>query len=143
MNKLQIRDELGSRVQLRTRWVDEDNQGVLNNAVYLTLMEEARFAYFSKLGQLSDNQFPFVLAQVETRFVAPGRGGADVMVELATTHLGRSSFQQEYRIRDADSGDVWCEARALLVLWDNESRAKMEMPSAFREAIAGLEGLPR
>jgi len=29
------------RARCRTRWSDEDSQGVLNNAVYLTLLEEA------------------------------------------------------------------------------------------------------
>ena len=140
MNKLQIRDELGTHVALRTRWSDEDNQGVLNNAVYLTLMEEARHAYFTRLGLLAENQFPFVLAQVETRFVAPGRGGVDIVVELATVQLGRSSFQQEYRVRETASGAIWCEARALLVAWDNEARAKCEMSSEFRSAIERHEG---
>ena len=37
-------------VKQRTRWCDEDNQNVLNNAVYMTLLEEARVAYFLQLG---------------------------------------------------------------------------------------------
>jgi len=87
------------RARVHTRWSDEDNQDVLNNAVYMTLMEEARHAYFSSLGLLDGNRFPFLLAQCNVRFVAPGRGGVDLLVETATVHLGTSSFLQAYRMR--------------------------------------------
>ena len=59
------------RCKARTRWSDEDNQNVLNNAVYMTLLEEGRHAYFERLGLLELNHFPFVLAQTNIRFVAP------------------------------------------------------------------------
>lgn len=124
-------------VRLRTRWSDEDNQAVLNNAVYLTLMEEARFAFFSGLGLLGENRFPFLLAQANVVFQAPGRGGAEVVVELTTTHLGTSSFRQAYRVRDAASGKVWCEAEARLVSYDPASGAKRPMDPAFRAALGG------
>jgi acyl-CoA thioester hydrolase len=122
-------------VRLRTRWSDEDNQAVLNNAVYLTLMEEARLAFFTRLGLLDENRFPFLLAQANVAFEAPGRGGAEVVVELSTVHLGTSSFTQAYRVRDAASGATWCEAEARLVCYDPESGAKRPMEPAFRAAL--------
>jgi len=129
------------RATLRTRWSDEDNQNVLNNAVYLTLFEEARHRYFGDLGLLDGNHFPFVLAQTNVVFVAPGRGGVDVVVEATTRHLGASSFTQAYRVRSASSGETWCEAEARLVAWDNERRAKGSMSATFRERVAAFEGL--
>ena len=38
------------------RWVDIDSWNVLNNAVYLTLMEQARYEYFAALDLLRDGQ---------------------------------------------------------------------------------------
>lgn len=134
-------ETLRFRATLHTRWVDEDNQAVLNNAIYLTLMEEGRHAYFSELGLMEDGQFPFVLAAANMLFVAPGRGGAEVLLEMGTVHLGRSSFEQVYRVRDADSGDVWCEARHRLVAWDNTTKQKTQMTSEFRQKVAEFEGL--
>jgi len=123
------------RARLTTRWSDEDNQGVLNNAVYLTLFEEARLRYFTGLGQIAANQFPFLLAQTNVVFVAPGSGGREVIVELGTTHLGTTSLAQAYRVRDAESGDVWCEAETRLVGWDGEKRTKAAWSPEFRAAI--------
>ena len=129
------------RPRLRTRWSDEDNQSVLNNAVYMTLFEEARHAYFERLGLLDGNQFPFLLAQTNVRFLAPGRGGVEVEVELITTRLGSSSFDQAYRIREVQGGRVWCEAEAVLVTFDPTSARSTPMGAAFRAAVSGFEGL--
>lgn len=129
------------RVRLRTRWSDEDNQRVLNNAVYLTLLEEARHAYFGGLGLLAANQFPFVLAQTNARFLAPGHGGVEVEVALATLALSRSSFVQAYRVLELERRLVLCEAEALLVAWDNARMQKAEIAPLFRSAVSAYEGL--
>lgn len=135
-------ERLRFRVRLRTRWSDEDNQGLLNNAVYLTLMEEGRLAYFTQLQLMEDwNRFQFVLLQCNARFLAPGYGGREVELELGTTHLGSSSFRQAYRVREAASGTVWCEAEAVMVAWDNHRQGKKTMEQGFRAAIARWEGL--
>jgi acyl-CoA thioester hydrolase len=130
------------RVRLRTRWSDEDSQRVLNNAVYLTLFEEARLAYFTQLGFVRLNQFPFLLAQTNVVFVAPGRGGVEVELAARTTALGTTSFTQCYRVLEAASGTLWAEAEARLVLYDPATGAKRPMEPAFRRALAQLEGLP-
>ncbi len=130
------------RAHCRTRWSDEDKQGVLNNAVYLTLLEEARFQYFNHLGQIGIHKhFTFVLGQVLVRFLAPGRGPAEVDVDIATVHLGNRSFRQAYRIQDAEEGTLWAEAEAEMVIWDGKNRTSAPMPELFRQAIASFEEL--
>ncbi len=120
--------------RLATRWCEEDNQGILNNAAYLTLFEEARLAWCRALDLMEGGSFPFVLAQANVRFVAPGRGGAEVDVALETAHVGNSSFVQRYRVTDAATGAVWSEAEALLVCVD-AAGAKRPMSSGFRERV--------
>ena len=127
------------RVTLATRWSDEDNHSVLNNAVYMSLCEEARLAYFRRLGLLEDNQFPFLLGQTNIRFVRPGRGGRPVVVEAATTRIGNKSFDQAYRIRDEASGEVLAEAVATLVGFDGVAGRSVALSDSFRAAIASME----
>ncbi|QDU83459.1 Thioesterase superfamily protein [Planctomycetes bacterium Pla163] len=126
------------RTRLRTRWVDEDNQGVLNNAVQLTLLEEARLAYFGELGLMDGAHFPFVLAQCNLRFVSPGRGATEVDVALTTVHVGTSSLRQVARVSDT-AGVTWLEADVLLVGWDNATRAKRPFDEHFRTAVLAFE----
>ena len=131
-------DRMRFRARAHTRWSDEDNQGVLNNAVYLTLFEEARHAYFGSLGLLAENRFPFLLAHCNVQFLAPGRGGVDVEIDVATTRLGVTSFEQAYRVRHGD--EVWCEAVARLVCVDARTQAKVPIAAAFRAALVAREG---
>ncbi|MFN0243513.1 MAG: acyl-CoA thioesterase [Planctomycetota bacterium] len=132
--------QLRFRARVRTRWCDEDVQRVVNNAVYLTLLEEARFAYFDHLGLMEGRYFPFVLAQTNVLFVAPSLGNRDVDVEMATVSIGRTSFEQVYRVRDVASGRILCEARARLVGWDTERSEKRVLDEKFRAAVWGCEG---
>jgi acyl-CoA thioesterase FadM len=128
---------LSFRTRLATRWSDEDNQQVLNNAVYLTLFEEARYRYFAS--HLARNQFPFLLAQTNVVFVSPGRGGVEVELECGTTHVGNTSFTQAYRVRDAESGRVLCEGEARLVCYDAASGEKRPLGDVVRAAITARE----
>lgn len=121
--------------ELSTRWCEEDAHGILNNAVYLTLMEEARYAQLSAHGALAGSLFPFVLAQANVHFVRPGAGGARVLVDLATLSVGTTSFRQAYCIRECEGGEVWCRAEALLVCVD-EAGAKTPVPPPLLEALA-------
>lgn len=124
-----------------TRWSDEDLQGVLNNAVYATLCEEARYRYFEKLRLLgADRHFPFVLMQSNIRFLSPGKGATEVEVSVRTLQLGSRSFRQAYRVREIATGTVWAEAEAVLVLWDPVARKSAGIPVEFRRAVAELEG---
>ena len=130
------RDGFPRTVRLRARWSDEDNHGVLNNAVFLTLMEEARHACFAELGAMDGPRFPFVLAQANVAYLRPGRGGCDVDVDVVTLRVGARSFTQAYRIR-GPGGDVWCEAEAVLVAVDGAGAAR-PLPPALRSAAAAL-----
>jgi acyl-CoA thioesterase FadM len=103
--------------------------------VYLTLLEETRHRYFGDLGLLEDNKFPFVLAQTNIAFLSPGRGGVDVVVEAATTHVGQTSFTQAYRVIEATSGVVWCEAEARLVAWDPIQRRRAALSEKLRARV--------
>lgn len=124
-------------LETSTRWSDEDNQGVLNNAVYMTLFEEARLAFCRMAGVLEDNHFPFLLAETTVRFVRPGRGGVPVRVELSTLEIGRSSFHHGYRVR-GDDGEVWAEAKAVLVCYDPKTMESRPIPEDLRDALEAM-----
>src|SRR5205809_1063168 len=120
------------RFQFKTRtlWKDEDAQRVLNNSVYLTLFEEARLAYFGKRGLNllpTDQRFPFTLLNTFIRFVKPGIGGRDILVQIKTVDLKKSAFTQEYKVIDEETQTVWCEGRAVLVAWDVDKKCKIKM----------------
>lgn len=102
------------------RWVDVDSAGVVNNATYLSLMEQSRYQYFQHLGLLTDHTVPFLLAEATVKFQRPGRLGMKVEVAAMVRSLGTSSFHMDYEVRAAD--EVLVTASAVLVFVDAAMR---------------------
>ena len=120
------------------RWNDADLQGVVNNAVYMTVVEQARFAYFGGLGLLRGTAFPFLLGTSTIRFVRPARPGMVVDVEARVVRLGTKSFDMTYGI--SHDGITLAEARATLV-WVDEAHRSIPIPADARRTLAEHEEL--
>ncbi|MGE3171316.1 MAG: acyl-CoA thioesterase [Planctomycetota bacterium] len=121
------------------RWVDVDSEAVVNHAVYLSLMEQARFAYFEQLGLLGGGNIPFVMAEVSVRFLRPGRLRMDVVTAARVHRLGRTSFAMDFEVRA--EGEVLATSSATLVYVDGGLRP-VEIAPIARERIAAFEGIP-
>ena len=120
------------------RWVDVDSEGVVNNAVYLSLMEQARFLYFEQLGLLERQRVEFVLAEATVRFHRPGRLGMQTRVAAATIQLGTTSFRMGYEVL-ADNM-VLASGEVALVYVDSDLKPR-PIPDAARAAISAFEGI--
>jgi acyl-CoA thioester hydrolase len=118
------------------RWADVDSAGIVNNAAFLSLIEQARYLYFEHLGLLPDHRVPFVLAEARVKFLRPGRLGMKTQVSARTSSLGTSSFQMEYEVRAED--DVLAAGQAVLVFVDAAMRSR-PIPDEVRAAIAQFE----
>ena len=74
------------------RWDDLDAFGHVNNAVYLTYAQEARFAWSGIL--------EMVVARAEVDFIAPIYDGDTFLdIELWVSGIGNSSFTMTYEIK--------------------------------------------
>ena len=120
------------------RWVDVDSAGVINNAVFLSLMEQARFLYFQHLGLLQRHEVPFVLAETTVKFERPGRLGMNVEVAVRTRSLGSTSLQMDYEVRGDEQ--ALATSRAVLVFVDAAMRPA-PVPEEWRAAIQQFEEL--
>jgi acyl-CoA thioester hydrolase len=112
----------------RVRFRDCDAMGHVNNAVYSTYLEEAR------IGVLGD-LIGFILARVEIDFRSELRNGEDVEVRTRCSRIGTKSFALEHVI-SAD-GRVVAEARSVLVSYDYELGASIEVPAELRARLQG------
>ncbi len=120
------------------RWSDGDLQGVVNNAVYLTAFEEARFGYFRSLDALRGTSFPFLLGSTSLRFLRPGRVGSTVTVAARVTRLGNASFDMRYEVDDSQGRLVDGEAT---LVWVDASLRSTPIPDEVRLGIAAREGI--
>lgn len=115
----------------RVRFRDVDSLGHVNNAVFLTYLEEARIGYLLPMGADAANM---ILARVEIDFRAPLRTGDELEIGVRPVNVGSKSFELEYEVRA--SGTVAAEAKTVIVSFDYETGRSVEVPQAWREALA-------
>ena len=76
-------------IPIEVRFRDLDALNHVNNAVYFTYMEHARFAYLRHLGLFSDDASDtgMILAEATCAFKAPIAFGQGVVVRVRATDL--------------------------------------------------------
>jgi acyl-CoA thioester hydrolase len=113
------------------RFRDVDALGHVNNAVFLTYLEEARIGFLQPMGADATGM---ILARVEIDFRAPLRMGDEIEIGVRPLDVGTKSFELEYEVRTGDT--VAAEARTVLVSFDYDTGLSVEVPQAWREALA-------
>ncbi len=116
---------------VNVRWRDSDALGHVNNAVYLTYLEEARDAFY--LRTMGDPIY--VIVRLEIDFRAEVRyADRTVRVEIAVERLGTTSLTTSETLRTA-AGEIAAEARVVTVRWDPDSRAAVPFSDEQRAGL--------
>ncbi len=125
---------------LEVRWRDLDALGHVNNAVYFTYLEQARFQYLRELGLIPSDPFGIgmILAEARCQFKSPLELGERVTIHTRVSELRNSSFIFEYRIEGED-GRVAATARSVQVCYDYQNQRSVPIPDKWREAITAYE----
>src|SRR5512136_1453397 len=107
-----------ARCPVEVRFRDCDPMGHVNNAVYLTYLELARFEYWktAEIGRLG-GEVSYIIARVEIDFRAPATTGDVLDIGICVTRLGRSSFSMAYEMRGPDRRVV-ATAKSVQVAYD-------------------------
>jgi acyl-CoA thioester hydrolase len=125
--------EFGFTHTVDVRYQDYDMLGHVNNAVYLTYLEDARSAYFSQRLGLSFGDIDMVVAHLEVDFRAAIEDADEVDVAIAVTDVGDTSFTMRYEVRDG--GTVALEGESVQVTVDPGSGESRPVPEEWRDAF--------
>ncbi len=127
---------------IEVRFRDCDAMGHVNNAVYLTYLEQARFAYWKAagIGRLAGD-VSYIIARVEIDFRAPATTGEALDVAIAVTRLGRASFTMVYEIRNP-VGRLVATATSVQAAYDYAAGRTVPLPDAIKQRIRDFEGVP-
>jgi acyl-CoA thioester hydrolase len=140
---MDTRAEPGStvnEVRLPIRWRDLDAYGHVNNAVYLTYLEECRDGCVAAvLGPIADT-WDFVLAHVSIDYRSELRleDGA-VVVRCRIESFGRSSVRTREEIRKLD-GSLAAEAASVVVPRAPDGSGSRTLTDEERAALAHATG---
>lgn len=124
---------------VEVRFRDCDMMGHVNNAVYLTYLETARFAYWKAAGlDRIEGEISYIMARVEIDYRAPAEFGEVLDVALGVTGIGRSSFAIGYEIR-GQGGRLVAEAKSVQVTYDYRAGKSVPVPDAIHRRISEFE----
>ena len=109
------------------RWDDLDAMGHVNNATYLTYIQETRFLWLSNL--------EMVVARAEVDFLEPIYvGGRFVDVTLWVESIGNSSFVLAYEVM-GDNGVVHAKVKTVQVTISPETKKSRPLKDSEREFL--------
>ena len=129
---------------IEVRYGDLDPQGHLNNAKYLTFMEQARVNYFKHLGLWDGESFleiGFILADIRITFRKSVQFGQAVRVGTRVTRIGNKSLEMTYRMEDAVHDELLADGSSVLVAYDYQKLCSVPISEDWRRVIVGYEGI--
>lgn len=130
--------------RLQVRFRDCDPLGHVNNAVYLTYLEQARFNLWkAQLGfqaraaaDLGPRGLGFILARVEFDYRAQAKYGDDLDVKIRLDAFGRTSFTYAYEIVNAATGELVATAKTIQVRFDFDAQKPAPLDEAFKAQLS-------
>ncbi|MBT3390168.1 MAG: acyl-CoA thioesterase [Chloroflexi bacterium] len=129
---------------ITVRYGDLDPQGHVNNARYLTYLEQARVGYARQLGLWDGGSFfdfGMIMADAHLTFKAPILWGQSLRVGMCITRLGNKSMESIYSIENAQSQQIFAEGASVLVAYDYHAGETIPVPDAWRKIIRDFEQL--
>ena len=126
---------------LHARFRDGDLFGHVNNAVYFTYMEEARWAYWRELtGDFAHDRLPgLILARAECDFVRPVRPGQRLVIWIGATKIGKTSVTLGCEMLD-ERDQIVANGKVVMVAYDYSAAKAVPVPDWARARIEEYEG---
>ena len=124
--------------RIEIRWRDMDAYGHVNNAVYLTYLEEARDEWLSKTVEGIGEPWDFVLARVEVDYRRElTQDDVAVVARCRLDEIGTASVRTVEELRKLD-GELAAEARAVVVARNRDSGRSRPLADAERAAFEAV-----
>jgi acyl-CoA thioester hydrolase len=124
------------RIEVRFR--DCDPLGHVNNAAYLTYLEQARLFYWRSMwgfGSEAAAALPgVIMARAEIDYKRPAKYGQLLDVRIGLAGIGRTSFTYDYEVVD-EAGEVVAAARTVQVMYDYAAATPVPIPADIRRKM--------
>ena len=122
-------------VRVAIRWRDMDAYGHVNNATYLTYLEECRDAWVQRVLAPVSDVWDFVLAHVEIDYRSQlTQEDGEVIVRCSLSEIGRSSLGTREEILKRD-GSVSAQARSIIVPRNPEADRSRQLTDWERSVL--------
>ena len=121
---------------IAVRFRDCDPMGHVNNAVYLSYLEAARFSWWRRaFGPTGLTDHGFIVARVEIDYRKPALPGEQLLIRLRVDALGTSSFTVVYEILNTRTRELIAEARSVQVAFDYAQGRSVPLSEDYRAKL--------
>ncbi len=123
-------------------WGDMDAFGHINNTVYFRYFEDARIAYFDRIGvhkQIKQLSVGPILATTQCNFRLPLDYPDRINIATRSSILSAKKFSMEYVVFSERHGAIAAEGDGLIVYYDYANGKSCEIPKTIVTAINKLE----
>lgn len=133
------------RLKLKIRFSDLDAMHHVNNATYLTYLEEARIAYFNDVLSLPKSSLDFsaVIARVEIDYLHQISLGdeLEILTRISKFGIKSASVENLIIIKSNDENIVAAASNTKLVYYDYKKRESMKIPEQVKLIVEKYEKL--
>ena len=127
-------------VELRARYAETDQMGIVYHSHYLVWCEVGRTDYIRRIGmpyaELERQGMRLAVSEASLRFHAPARYDDLVRVETSMQDVRSRAVTFDYRIVNADTGTTLVTACTTLVSLDTSGKP-VTLSAEFRERMLG------
>lgn len=135
-----------TQIKIKVRFADVDMMGHLNNAKYVTYLEEGRVAYFQQFPELDftvgdpESRDSVIVASLQMDYRSPAYLNETLVVALHTSEIRRSSFAIEYEVKEETTGRLVATAKTVMVYFDYRKQKSLEISDGLRKRFEEIEG---
>lgn len=131
---------LTGRIEIRVRYAEVDQMGVLHHSRYWVYFEMGRTELLRSQGlnyrDIEAAGCLLVIVRCSAKFHAPARYDDELVLETTLTNLGRAKIEHSYQLRRKSDGALLATAETTLAAVDRDGRV-IEVPAVIRKTGAG------
>ena len=128
---------------VHVRFADIDAFGHVNNAKFLTYIEEARVSYFDKVVNWKYDWMStgIILAKADINFKLPIKFKDKITIKTRCKKIGNKSIELEQVILKVNSSEdiTLAHASTILVAFDYRNQSSVIVPDNWRTALYNFE----
>ena len=131
------------RVDIRVRYIEIDQMGVVNNVNYFKWLEEGRVEFLRDLGmpviEIEKSGTILMMAETKCNYLSPARYDEELILETSVTHVGTKSLRFDYLVRRKSGKKEIARAYTVHVTTDRKGKPKPIPPKLKKILLEAKE----
>jgi acyl-CoA thioester hydrolase len=125
------------KTPISIRFSDIDAVGHVNNAIYLTYFEIARFNYWKDVTKWDLSENGIIVGRTEVNYLKPVMLHDQIVCYVRVVRIGNSSFDvMHVLVKVTDKGEEICTTgKTVCISYDYSTNKSVKIPAIFRNKM--------